>query len=150
MQMYYRGEATSAECNQRVGQAGNAVNGYIEETGGVIILSLIAHGAGGKTPGWLGGRLGGATHRQIVEEIEQYLKSQNYELVRAEWYVKMGWRARGRLADVAGRNPATGQWELYQVGDLAADGTPVLREADALADLRRKGYTVYFVPKNLR
>jgi hypothetical protein len=39
---------------------------------------------------------------------------------------------------VAGRNPATGAQELYQVGRQTRSGFPVARERAALADIMTK------------
>ena len=111
--------------------------------------------AGGKTGNgvhnpW--GRPGGPAHQSTVSDIREWLKSRGISVTSHEPYVRIeGGLKNGRYGDIGINNSNNGQLNsIVQVGQINPNGTPVSREMQAIYDFNLTGYTVYFVPYNVK
>lgn len=92
----------------------------------------------------LGGRHGGADHREIIEKIRDALS--DYKVSDSEHRVYIPGTDRYRYPDLT---VTVGDTEIYiQVGKQTKSGLPVAREFRAMGDLALTGKWVIYVPYN--
>jgi RHS repeat-associated protein len=104
----------------------------------VGIGSVAGVTAKGKVPNPYG-RLGDPTTRARAAEVMQDLKDRGFDRIETEVRFRPGDGGSGinRYADVVGKNTATGQSEIVQIGILTKGGVPVVRERRAMDDIIR-------------
>ncbi|MFP2928327.1 RHS repeat-associated core domain-containing protein [Pyxidicoccus sp. 3LG] len=96
------------------------------------------------------GKKGGPAHQAKVKEVADDVASRGLDPVPELRVPTPGGHKQTRFADVAGRDPATGQIvEMHQVGRQTAGGNPVPREVKALDDIQQAtGVRPTFHPYN--
>ncbi len=82
--------------------------------------------------------------------MEIKLKDKGFDVTNEKYIQTPNGKKRGRFVDVFGKHPKTKEERYIQVGKENKNGTPVIRERDAIKDIEQevKNVKVEFVPYN--
>ena len=94
-----------------------------------------------------GGRHGGSTHRNKVNEVKASLEHKGWNVNSQESRIYFDKKGHYRYPDIIATKGS--ETRFYQIGRVNANGSPVAREVRALRDLAKaKKGKVFFIPYN--